>query len=53
MVVVGGTSVSLLAGANIESTRDALAASRLAPEIFRATLVSASKPLCWEVGEDA
>ena len=48
-IVVAGTSIYLLTGANIESTQDALAASRLAPEVARATLVSSSKPWCWQV----
>ena len=52
-VVLTGTSVYLLIGANIESTRDALAASKLAPEVSRATLVSSSKPWCWEVEDEA
>ena len=52
-VVLTGTSVYLLIGANIESTRDALAASKLAPEVSRATLVSSSKPWCWEVEDGA
>ena len=52
-VVLTGTSVYLLTGANIESTRDALATSRLAPEVSRAKLVSSPKPWCWQVGEGA
>jgi membrane protein required for colicin V production len=45
-VVVAGTSVYLLIGADIESTRDALAESKLAPEVTRAALVSSTKPWC-------
>ena len=46
-----GTSVYLLTGANLGPARDALAASRLAPEVSRTTLVSSSRPWCWQVEE--
>ena len=45
-VVLAGTIVYLLVGADFAPTRQALAASKLAPEISRVTLISAVTPWC-------
>ncbi len=52
-LVLVGTSVHLVTGANIDSTRDALAESKLAPAVTKASLVASTKPWCWQVTEGA
>jgi len=48
-LVLAGTVTYLLTGADLDPTRDALAASKLAPEISRATLVSSPQPWCSQI----
>ena len=45
-IVVAGTAVYILIGADLDPTRDALATSKLAPEISRTSLLSANMPWC-------
>ncbi|MCH7800688.1 MAG: hypothetical protein IIC24_03995, partial [Chloroflexi bacterium] len=48
-LVLAGTGTYLLTGADLDQTRDALAASRLAPEVSRATVLSSSQPWCSQI----
>jgi len=48
-VVLTGTGTFLLTGAGLDTTRDALAASKLAPEVSRATVLTSDQPWCSEV----
>ena len=43
-LVLAGTGIFLLTGADLDPTRDALAASKLAPEMSRATILTADQP---------
>ena len=45
-IVLVGTAVYMLTGADLGSTRDQLAASQLAPKISRATFITAPTPWC-------
>ena len=49
-LVLTGTVVYLLTGADLEPTRDALAASKLTPQVSRLSLVAAEKPWCASLG---
>ena len=51
-VAVAGTMVYLISGANVESTRNILNSSMLAPKITKASLLSASAPLCSSLGQN-
>ena len=48
-LVLAGTGTFLLTGADLDPTGDALAASKLAPEVFRATVLTSDQPWCSEV----
>lgn len=48
-IVLAGTVTYLLTGADLDPTRDALATSRLAPEVSRATVLSSSQPWCSQI----
>ena len=50
-MVLTGTAVYLLTGADLGQTREALAASRLAPEVSRVSLVTSSSPWCSSLPE--
>ena len=52
-IVLVGTAVYLLTGADLAPTREALAASKLAPKISGASLVSSDKPWCSSLVGDA
>lgn len=52
-LAVAGTMVYLISGANVESTRNILDSSMLAPKITKASLLSASAPLCSTLGQEA
>ena len=52
-VAVAGTMVYLISGANVESTRNILDSSVIAPKITKASLLSASAPLCSTLGHAA
>ncbi len=41
---LAGTGIFLLTGADLDTTRDALAASKLAPEVSRATVLTSDQP---------
>ena len=43
-LVLAGTGIFLLTGADLDPTRDALAASKLAPEVSRATVLTSDQP---------
>ena len=43
-LVLTGTGIFLLTGADLDTTRDALAASKLAPEVSRATVLTSDQP---------
>ena len=45
-IILSGTTVYVLSGTNLGSTSHALEVSRLAPEISRASLISADMPWC-------
>ena len=45
-IVVAGTAVYILIGADLDPTRHALATSKLVPEISRTSLLSANMPWC-------
>ena len=51
-IVLSGTAVYLLIGADFEPTADALASSKLAPEIVRISLVNSSTPWCSQVDSE-
>jgi membrane protein required for colicin V production len=48
-LILVGTGVYLLTGADLNPTRKALAASKLAPEVSRATVLSSTQPWCSQV----
>jgi membrane protein required for colicin V production len=48
-LILVGTGVFLLTGADLDPTREALAASKLAPEISRATVLSSNQPWCSQI----
>ena len=52
-LAVVGTMVYLISGANVESTRNILDSSILAPKITKASLLSASAPMCSSLGQQA
>lgn len=52
-LAVAGTMVYLISGANVESTRNILDSSLLAPKISKASLLSASAPMCSSLGQQA
>ncbi len=52
-LAVVGTMVYLISGANVESTRNIMDSSLLAPKITKASLLSASAPLCSSLGQRA
>jgi membrane protein required for colicin V production len=52
-VLLAGTSVYLLTGADLSPTRDALAESKLAPGISRASLVKSARPWCSSFADPA
>ena len=43
-LVLAGTGIFLLTGADLDPTRDVLAASKLAPEVSRATVLTSDQP---------
>ena len=43
-LVLAGTGIFLLTGADLDPTRDALAASKLAPEVSCATVLTSDQP---------
>ena len=51
-IVLAGTTVFLLTGADLTPTRAALASSKLAPEITRASLIATSSPWCSTLKQD-
>ena len=52
-LAVVGTMVYLISGANVESTRNILDSSLIAPKITKASLLSASAPMCSSLGQQA
>ena len=48
-LILVGTGIYLLTGADLDPTRKALAASKLAPEVSRATVLSSKQPWCSQV----
>ena len=52
-VAAVGTMVYLISGANVESTRNILDSSLIAPKITKASLLSASAPMCSSLGQQA
>ena len=43
-LVLAGTGIFLLTGTALDPTRDVLAASKLAPEVSRATVLTSGQP---------
>lgn len=43
-LLLAGTGIFLLTGTALDPTRDALAASKLAPEVSRATVLTSDQP---------